>query len=428
MAATPQPFRFRRAADFTALRLGRAILGYLALMTGIITLAPFEFQSTPAHGLTTVWNWSDLIMNVVMFVPFGFAYQLTRPRGAPPDWPRVVVLGAALSGAIELAQLFSPQRYTSLLDLGTNTLGAAVGAGLFARLARHLPDDTTVRSLALELPLMGLVYQLVPLTWLVGLGAEDTVRRWLVLIIATMAGAIVGTVHAAYVAPQHPRGARGTQRWLWGTLIGWAVVALPPALRDDAPVISAALVLLTGSAVLRSIATIRRSRQEPSGRFELPTLRLVMPLFAAYLTLSALWPIANLSPDWQGTWLLVLPVVELSQPLVFRALEQVAAFTLVGYLSAEYHGRDWRTLSLVWPRLLAWSLPVALLLQAARGWRADSGASVSLLVLTQVAAMFGGWLYVLQRAHVQALVARRALLSALPARDTTTESLDQPGS
>lgn len=428
MTAAPQPFRFRRAADFTALRLGRALLGYLALMTGIITLAPFEFQTTPAHGLTTVWNWSDLVMNVVMFVPFGFAYQLTRPRGAPPDWPRVLFLGAAVSGAIELAQLFSPQRYTSLLDLATNTLGASVGAGLFARLARHLPDDTTVKSLALELPLMGLAYQLVPLTWLVGLGAEGDERRWLVLFIATMAGAIVGTVHAAYVAPQHPRGARGTQRWLWGTLVGWAVVALPPALRDDVSVMLCAVALLMGSALLRSIATVRRTIKESSGRFELPTLRLVMPLFATYLALSALWPLANLSAEWQGTWQLVLPVVELSQPLVFRALEQVAAFTLVGYLSAEYHGRDWRTLSLVWPRLLGWSLPVALLLQTARGWRADSGASVSLLVLTQVAAMFGGWLYVLQRAHVQALVARRALLAAMPARDSVTDINDQPGS
>lgn len=57
-------FRFRRTADFTALRLGRALLAYLALVTAIITMAPFRFQWTPAHGLTNIWNWSDLLINV----------------------------------------------------------------------------------------------------------------------------------------------------------------------------------------------------------------------------------------------------------------------------------------------------------------------------------------------------------------------------
>ena len=171
--------RFRRTADFTALRLGRAMLGYLVLVTSIITLAPFRFQWAPAHGLTDIWGWSDLVMNVLMFVPFGFVYQLTRPRGAAPDWPQVAVLGAAISGAIEILQLFSPMRYSSLMDVVANTTGAAVGAWLFARLARRLNDETAVRSFALELPLMGLVYQLIPLCWLIGLGSEGGFRRTL---------------------------------------------------------------------------------------------------------------------------------------------------------------------------------------------------------------------------------------------------------
>ena len=107
----------------------------------------------------------------------------------PPDWPRVVILGAMLSGTIETLQLFSPTRYTSLLDLATNSAGAAVGAWLFARLARRLEDDTAVQSLALELPLMGLVYQLIPLCWLIGLGSEGGARRIFVLPVAAFAGA-----------------------------------------------------------------------------------------------------------------------------------------------------------------------------------------------------------------------------------------------
>ena len=56
----------RRAADVTAERLGRAILGYLVAITCIITLAPFRFASSPVHGLTDLWDWKDAVMNVVM--------------------------------------------------------------------------------------------------------------------------------------------------------------------------------------------------------------------------------------------------------------------------------------------------------------------------------------------------------------------------
>ncbi|HEY0929080.1 MAG TPA: VanZ family protein [Gemmatimonas sp.] len=405
-------FRFRRAADFTALRLGRAVLGYLALMMGIITLAPFRFQLTPAHGLTDIWNWTDLVMNVLMFVPFGYVYQLTRPRGAPPDWPRVVILGGAISGTIELLQLFAPTRYTSLFDLATNTAGAALGAWLFARVASRVRDEDAVQSFALELPLMGLVYLLIPLCWLVGLGSEGELRRWLVLPIAAVAGGIIGTVHAAYMTPRRIN----NRIWLIGVVLGWVFVALVPGTRGDVPLIAAGGTLTLGVALLRSIATGRAAARDGAQRFELPTLRLMLPLYATYLALSSLWPLTEVGGDWQWTLALTPPGVDISQPVMYRALEHVAAFTLVGYISAEFYGRDARSFTASLPRLLAWTGSVSVLLQLGRGLHPDMGASLALFVLTQLAAVYGGWLYVLQRAHVQALVERRALLRQLKLR------------
>jgi glycopeptide antibiotics resistance protein len=409
-------FRFRRTADFTALRLGRAVLGYLALVTSIITMAPFRFQWTPAHGLTSIWNWSDLAMNVLMFVPFGFVYQLTRPRGAPPDWPRVVILGAALSATIETVQLFSPTRYTSLLDLATNTAGAALGAWLFAWLARRLEDDTAVQSLALELPLMGLVYQLIPLCWLIGLGSEGGVRGFLVLPVAAFAGAVLGTVHAAYLAPERHQ----DRRWLVAFALGWVLVAVIPGTRGDIGLIGAGATLTVGVALLRSIATARHRAADARVRFELPTLRLVMPLFAAYLVLSSLWPLDATMPVWQGIVALAPPLVELTQPVVYRLLEHVAAFTLAGYVIAEFHGRDARGLRDTAPRVMRWAGGMSLLLEVARGWYPDTGASVLMWIFTVVAALFGGWLYLLQRDHVRALVDRRRLLASLAAEQPVT--------
>lgn len=408
-------FRFRRTADFTALRLGRAVLGYLALVTSIITMAPFRFQWIPAHGLTSIWNWSDLVMNVLMFVPFGFVYQLTRPRGAPPDWPRVLILGAALSGTIETLQLFSPTRYTSLLDVATNTAGAALGAWAFTRLARHLEDDTAVQSLALELPLMGLTYQFIPLCWLIGLGSEGGARRIFVLPVAAFAGAILGTVHAAYLAPQRQRSGYPDRRWLVAMALGWVVVAVVPGARGDIDLICASATLTVGIALLRSIATTRDRAVDEHRRFELPTLRLVLPLFAAYLALSSLWPLDAVAAGWHWIIALAPAQVELTQPVVYRLLEHVAAFTLTGYMIAEFHGRDARGLRDAAPRVARWAGGISFLLEVARGWYPDAGASVLMWLFTVIAALFGGWLYLLQRDHVRALVNRRRLLASLAA-------------
>jgi glycopeptide antibiotics resistance protein len=405
-------FRFRRAADFTALQLGRAVLGYLALMTAIITLAPFRFQLTPAHGLTSVWEWSDLGMNVLMFVPFGFAYQLTRPRGAPTDWPRVVMLGALLSGGIEAAQLFAPTRFTSLFDVATNSAGAGLGAWLFTRVSTELDGDDAVQSLALELPLMGLVYLLVPLGWLLGLGSDGDDRRVLLLALALVAGAIIGTVHAAYVAAT--RVGRTTARWWLGALpLGWVLVTVVPGARGEWDIVAAAAALALLAAWGRDVSTQQSLTAYGSRRFEMPTLRLVLPAFAGYIAVSSLWPFTDASPLFQWTASLVLDGVELSQPVVYRALEHVAAFTLVGFISAEFHGRDDRRLRHTMPRLLAWSMSVSALLEVARGFHTGYGASVLLFVFTQIAAVFGAHVYLLQREHIRALVRRRALLAEL---------------
>lgn len=404
------PFRYRREADFTAFRLGRAVLGYLALMMAIITLAPFRFALTPQHGLTTIWTWQDLVMNVVMFVPFGFVFQLTRPRGSTVEWRRVLLLGAGVSGAIEVLQLFSPTRYSSLLDLATNTAGALLGAALFARLSRRVRGDVAVQSLALELPLMGLVYLLVPLCWLIGLGSEAESRRLLVLAPALIAGAVLGTVHAAYVAPAH--GGTRDVPWLLFTSVGWTIVAIVPGTRGDWWMVVQCLALTISAAMLRGIATRRLLHEGRAGRFELPTLALVLPVYTTYLSLSALWPLTDAGIVFRGTWALALEGQALSQPFVYRALEQVAAFTLVGYMGAEFYGRDPRPLSQTLPRLVVWTLVASLLLQIARGFHEQHAASGMLFVFTQVTAAFGHWLYLLQRDHIRALVKRRTLLES----------------
>lgn len=397
--------------------MGRATLVYLAVMVGIITLAPFQFAATPQHGLTNLWTWSDLVMNVLMFLPFGFVFQMTRPAGSPaPVW-QVLLLGASLSVVVEMAQLFEATRYSSPLDIATNATGAAVGSAIYLLALRRVQGESAVRTLALELPLMALVYLLVPLAWLMGLSGSGS-RQWLSVLVGVFAGGILGTVHAAYLTP----GQNGSRRWLLATALLWFTVALLPATIRDRGLVAAAAAVTVGSAWLGSIGTARYRTRFGNRRFELPTLRLVMPLFAAYLALSSLWPLDQATAPWRGSLGLLPAGTVLTDRLIYQMLEHVAAFTLVGFMTAEFYGRYETRYRDIAPRVLGWGAAVSLLLEATRGWHPAYGASATLLLMTVAACGFGGWLYQLQRDHVKALLARRTRPASLQARPDVSES------
>ncbi len=404
LSATRDERHWSRSADASAERLGLATLAYVVVTALVITLAPFRFSVQAMHGLSTEWTKFDLVMNVVMFIPLGFLYRVTRPRGATRAWWMAVLLGALLSTSIEYAQLFEASRYSSLLDILTNTSGAAIGSWMFSRLSQRLRiGAAAVSTLALELPLMGLVYLLIPLLWLTGLSSAGTERAWLLLPMAAFGGAIIGAVHGAYLQPAQRVGARG----LISSTAAWFLVASVPGGRLQPMVMLAGVIVAVGAAWLRSAATSRARLQQGPHRFELPTLRLVMPLFAAYLALSALWPLDAAGIVWRAGWEF-FPALngEITQRLVFQALEYTAAFTVAGYITAEFHGRANADFRAVLVRVLCWGGALAVMLEIARGWHAEQGASVLMGALATAASVFGGGLYHLQRDHVRTLWAR----------------------
>lgn len=391
----------------TGPRLGRSLLAYLMAVTLVITLAPFEFGWQHRHGLTTFWTASDVIMNVVMFVPIGFVFGLTRPPTAPARWWQAVLLGSLLSTGIEAAQLLAPSRFSSPVDVVTNTAGALIGVLAYGVADRRTRGVRTVRTLALELPLMGLVYLLVPLLWLVGLASPDGERAWLALPVVAMGGAIMGAVRAGYMTPTHPDGPSRVA-WLVAGVLAWVFAASLPIATTRPDVLVASIAVGVGGALLRCIATSRALGDGEGRRFELPTLRLVLPLFAAFVALSSLWPLHDAGSAftagaalWRG---------EAEHRTVFQALEHIGAFTLVGYVIAEYHGRDLPRYRHVAWRVLCWGGGIALLLEVARGLHASYDASGWMLALTTFATLVGGRLYQLQRDHVRALVGARGAL------------------
>ena len=380
---------------------GPLLLGYLVGVTLVITLAPFRFARPPALHLSWLLHPGDMIANVLLFVPLGFLFRASAAGERDRRPIAALVLGLVTSAAIEAAQLYLPGRFPSLVDVATNALGAWVGALLHARAQSRL-DGELVRGLALELPLVNLVYLLVPLLWLDGMAAGRDAGR---LVLAPLLGLAGGVVIAA-IWRHHLRGVAGLTPAGVAALAGlWYAIGAFPGLAGRPAMLLAGVVVI---ALLVRLESGRPLAATPERRFELPTLRRVWPLLGGYLALSALWPVPWTAAAWHGGWgLMDLRDTPGLVPML-RALEYLAAFTLLGYSIAEARGRRTEPPA----RLAAWvaalCLAAAALLEGLRGFHPAHGASGLALLLAAGAGLYGGLIYRRQLAVVRALVATRS--------------------
>lgn len=418
MTPSPAPTSAPAPLPYTATgaKLGTAALGFVVAVVAAITLQPFR-PVWPTDVQVMLWhNWFDALANVALFVPLGFLYALRRSArpsddAAPAERRRTLLrtlaLGTAASAAVEVAQCFLPGRVPSPVDVATNAAGALLGAWLHARAARRLGADTRlVGLLALELPVVGLAYVTLPLCTLAAITAAATdaprlagvpVRAGALLLLAAFGGTLLGTVQRRRLGPTRALGARTT------ALVagGWFAVGALPAV-STAP---AAFALGTALAALTAWELGRQTPQALGieRRFEAEALLRAAPFLVGYLLLIPLGDPAAGVDTWTRLGIL-------------RHLETVAAFTVAGYLLAEAWGR--RQLRY---RHTAWRVALvagvaALAVAGVRAWSAHTRPSAGAVVTLAVAAAYGGWIYHLQRAHVQALVdARRAAAAPAPA-------------
>lgn len=395
----------------TGARLGRAVLGYVAAVVLVITLEPFTFRWPDALALTwwapdSPWFGAfDAVANVALFVPLGFLGALTRSATDVGGDGRgrvraALLLGALLSLVVECTQVFEPGRYPSPTDVLTNALGAALGAALHARTARHLGADSPLLGrLALELPVMGLVYVLLPLLTLTATtaaaGARD-VRALGLVLLGGAGGALLGTVQRRHLGPQGAARPRMTA----AAAAAWFGAGALPALATTPR------AYLTGAALAAGV-TFAVGRQAVVGvrdidrRFEGEALARATPWLAAY---ALLLPFGDAgAPTW-------------GRLVILRDLEYAVAFTALGYVLSEGWGRrEWRYRRTAWV-VAGVAATGAAVLEAAAGalgelhWTARAGAALV------ACACWGGWLYHLQRAHVRALVEARRSAGAGPQR------------
>lgn len=374
----------------TGARLAAALLGYIALIIVLLTLNPFYFGPIKHLRLSLHIDPSDVVANALLFLPIGFLYRLTGGR-----YRGVILIGALLSTGVEAGQLFVPMRTPSIVDILINTFGAVLGARLHTYLqSRIAVTPAVVGRLALETPLMGLVYLLVPLLWVNSLALGAAPGRWLLTVLLGGCGAIVLSTIARQRSGTAGRVALASAVWfVIGAGLGLLSRPLPMlAIGAGVVAVSAGLAAGAGGAAER--------------RFERSTLSRVIPLFALYLLLAALWPLGRPLVAWHGQLGLTGRFDRASIQAIFPLIEYLAAFTVLGYLSAEWRGRAELPLRRDLPRVLLAAFAIAVGLELLIGFQSGPGASLLRVVAVLGGALFGGMLYHLQRDHVRFLLGR----------------------
>lgn len=382
-----------RTPPATGARLGFALLAYMLAVTLITTLLPFRFEWPSEWRFLLSGEPVDTVANVLLFVPLGFLFRLARPDARSMPVLSAAAAGALLSTAIEAAQLFEAVRNSSLVDIAANTFGASVGAFTFQRvIAMPHVNGRLVGRLALELPLMGLVFLLVPLLWIDSLASQGERARILTTLMLGLFGAmLLGGMQRAYFGPVRAVKPRHTAFFAgaWFLAGAFPVGSWRP------------LTLLCGAVgtmiLCGGIGALKR-HDAANRRFEVPLLKRAAPVYGVYVALIVLFPLHGHVGDWHLA--IGFPEATSQQVEILRVLEIAAAFTLVGYMVAELRGRTVSRYLDAIPRLAGWGIALTLLVEAIRGYDAMQGASIARGALTVAAAMYGGWLYYLQRAHV----------------------------
>lgn len=386
--------RIAFSSNQTGQRLAAAVLGYIVLLIFLLTWNPFYLAQPDNLNLSLDFGPRDAIRNVVLFLPVGFLYRLTR--GSQPG---AILLGFAISAVAEMGQLFMPARTPSFIDLGTNTLGAWLGAMLHDLIATRIAmSPRLLGSLALEVPLMGLLYLFVPLLWVNRLITDD-ISRWLLTALIGMCGSIV--LSDTFQQWWGPPGFRSLGRVALAATI-WFFVGMGPSLISQPGI---GFISLGGIAIFTgALAAIPRPATDH--RFERATLIRLLPILIIYLFFLAIWPPLQPILPWHGIIGLTDRLVLDGVTINFRLLEHLAAFTVLGYISAEWRGRaelSWRQ---DLPRLLLVAAVSAFILEVLVGFQSGPGASLLRAIIAICGALFGGAIYHLQRDYVRFLLGR----------------------
>lgn len=378
--------------------LNYALLLYMCIIVLLITLIPFEFRVPEQFKITWSTNTSDLITNIFLFIPIGFLFKLSRRHNR--DWLGLgpLMLGLVFSAAIELTQALIPGRYTQVIDVATNGLGAWLGGMIFAFLGSQVKGEHADKLFALELPLMGLIYLLIPLMWLNGLATgEEEARLWLLLLLGIIGAGVICSV---YINRFRHAGTIGYTKLSVFTFCWFVLCSLPVLINFPLQIVFSGIAVVLVVLIFARLVNEGSTREH---RFEIPTIKKLLPIYIIYLLLLAVWPTAITAGEWQHNIIYEELVFEERIVFTFRFVELIAAFTLLGYMVAELRGRKNEPVE----KTLGWTFFIAsgsaIIIEVVRTYPALSSINILSIIIITSASIYGAVIYRLQLSAIERL-------------------------
>jgi len=151
------------------------------------------------------------------------------------------------------------------------------------------------------------------------------------------------------------------------------------------------------------LARLSLPKKRDEKRFELPTLKILLPLYAIYLILAAVWPTTLPFQDWQ--FKINFQELAFNQRIVFtfRFIELIAAFTLFGYMVAEMRGRKKESLTAILALIFFITLSCSVVIEMTRGYPLLLASNILGILFMTASGVYGGMIYRLQLAAIQHL-------------------------
>jgi len=134
-------------------------------------------------------------------------------------------------------------------------------------------------------------------------------------------------------------------------------------------------------------------KRSKNKRFEIITLSQIIPVYSFYLFLLAYWPLNMPTIPWEMKAGLIYGS---SNTEILQLIEYIAAFTLFGYMAAEYRGRieepPYKSAIMV---LIAVIISGGLL-EVSRGFHPHYFFSLLQFLFIMIGALYGSVIYFLQ--------------------------------
>jgi VanZ family protein len=276
-------------------RVAASLLAVIVFLIVFGSLYPFSFSLEGAEGLARAGilpragtTRSDVAANVLLYVPFGacLAWLLAGRFGGSVAVFTATLIGAALSFAIETAQLYETRRVSSLADFACNTAGAFAGACLALAIAR------TRRNLHSS-PFAGLLRHPV---------AAALLFSWIGFRLAPFAPALDPAEWASAFAPLLAGGDFAVTAFLAHALAWLALIVVCGRLAPGhaAPLAAGAMAVVVAGRIL--FADMALEREELAGMaaalaLARPLARLPRARAARLLAVALFLLIA-----WTGLW------------------------------------------------------------------------------------------------------------------------------